>query len=399
MQEFDVVVVGAGLAGLQCARLLGGHGLGVLLVDRKQSLEQAIHTTGIFVRRSLEDFSLPPACLGPPIRHVTLYSPARRSMTLESAHDEFRIGRMGPLYTRLLKDCQAAGAVWQGSTSYNGCEPSGERLLVRLEVDGVEQTISARYLVAADGANSRVARDLGLSTNRHWIVGLEEVFAGVPLAGPPRLHCFFDYRVAPGYIAWIAEDGHSVHVGVGGHRKQFQPSAALDRFRSTIGDVVNLRGAQLVERRGGRIPVGGVLPNLANARGLLIGDAAGAVSPLTAGGLDPCLRLSELAAKVTWQYLTTGDETHLAAYDGRQFRRAFLARRVLRAAFTLAGRNPLLEGACALLRAPGGRAIAERIFFGRGSFPDVAGVGVPKRPAAKTASGSKTQNPQAIPVN
>ena len=47
-------------------RLLAGYGLSVLLVDRKASLEQAVHTTGIFVRRSLEDFSLPAAYLGPP---------------------------------------------------------------------------------------------------------------------------------------------------------------------------------------------------------------------------------------------------------------------------------------------------------------------------------------------
>jgi hypothetical protein len=32
------------------------------------------------------------------------------------------------------------------------------------------------------------------------------------------------------------------------------------------------------------------------------------VSPLTAGGLDPCLRLSDLAADVTAEYLRTGDD-------------------------------------------------------------------------------------------
>ena len=55
MESFDVVVVGAGLAGLQCTRLLAGHGLRVALVDRKESLSESVHTTGIFVRRSLED--------------------------------------------------------------------------------------------------------------------------------------------------------------------------------------------------------------------------------------------------------------------------------------------------------------------------------------------------------
>lgn len=400
MQRYDVVVVGAGLAGLQCTRLLAGHGLSVMLVDRKQSLEQGVHTTGIFVRRSLEDFSLPPAFLGPPIRHVTLYSPTRRQLNLESPHDEFRIGHMGPLYARLLKDCQAAGANWLGSSVYLGSQPTTDGSLVRLNESGAEDTVFTRYVVAADGAASRVACDLGLDANRRWIVGVEEVFADAPLSGPPRLHAFLDRRLAPGYIAWVAEDGQAVHVGIGGYAAGFQPAAALHRFRASLGGVVPLEDARLVERRGGRIPVGGILANIANARGLAIGDAAGAVSPLTAGGLDPCLRLSELAAKVIWKYLTSGDPAHLAAYDGRLFRRRFLARRAMRAAYAWAGYNPILEAGCGVLRLPWCRGLAENVFFGRGSFPDVL---APERPRAAAAvrptSGGKPQKSQAVAVN
>ena len=54
MEEYDAIIIGAGLAGLQTARLLGKRGLRVLLADRKNSLDQSIHTTGIFVRRTLE---------------------------------------------------------------------------------------------------------------------------------------------------------------------------------------------------------------------------------------------------------------------------------------------------------------------------------------------------------
>ena len=42
MDHYDVTIIGAGLAGLHCARLLGKRGLRVLLVDRKDSLEASI---------------------------------------------------------------------------------------------------------------------------------------------------------------------------------------------------------------------------------------------------------------------------------------------------------------------------------------------------------------------
>src|SRR3989442_14232413 len=120
MERFDVVIIGAGLAGLQTARLLGEGKFRVLLVDRKSALDQAVHTTGIFVRRTLEDFALPEDCLGPPVRHVRLYSPSRRSMDLTSPHDEFRVGRMGLLYERFLSQAIRAGVEWMPGTQYAG---------------------------------------------------------------------------------------------------------------------------------------------------------------------------------------------------------------------------------------------------------------------------------------
>src|SRR5437773_11489009 len=99
----DVLIVGSGLAGLHCARLLAARGLRVALLDRKASLTDGIHTTGIFVRKTWEDFPLPDEQLGPAIRDVVLYSPARRPLRLAAARGEFRIGRLAWLYLRLLE--------------------------------------------------------------------------------------------------------------------------------------------------------------------------------------------------------------------------------------------------------------------------------------------------------
>ena len=367
MGGYDVTIIGAGLAGLQCARLLARKGVRVLLVDRKNALDQKIHTTGIFVRRTLLDFDIPDDCLGPPIKHVTLYSPAQRSIEFVSEHDEFCIGRMGQLYQRYLQQCLLAGVHWLPETSYLGHTSDNGKLTVRLSTGA----ITTRYLIGADGARSRVARDLKLDENQEWIVGVESVFEGAVIAGPPRLLCFLDPQLAPGYIAWIAHDGEETHLGVGGYPSRFDPLAALEAFRSRVANIIDLQHAKQIERRAGYIPVGGVLRNIANTNGLLVGDAAGAVSPLTAGGLDPCMRLSAFAAQVVAEYLSSGNAEALSIYSGELFRARFASRLWARRFASTVRQRQLLELGCTILRFPLLNRIARHVFFGRGSFPDV----------------------------
>lgn len=371
MNDFDVAIVGAGLAGLQFARLVASQGCRVLLIDRKQSLDERIHTTGIFVRKTLEDFDIPQHCLGPVIRHVSLFSPAHKELEFVSGEDEFRVARMQTLYLHYLNDCLRVGVQFFPETSYLDHEVSNGLLSINLRRGPDRCVVRSRLLVGCDGARSRVAEKLGLDLNREWIVGVEDVFTGARMEGPPRLCCFLDPTLAPGYIGWIAHDGFETHVGVGGYSQKFDPISALDRFKAKLVNILDLDRAKRTERRGGRIPVGGVLKNISNEYGILIGDAAGAVSPLTAGGLDPCMRLSSTAASVVISYLRSNDTQILKSYSGDLFRAKFTSRLWARRIASHLSSKLIAEMTCTALRLPIFKEIARHIFFGRTSFPDV----------------------------
>ncbi|MHB0979936.1 MAG: FAD-dependent monooxygenase [Thermoleophilia bacterium] len=382
MERHDVVVVGAGLSGLRMSRLLAESGLSVLLADRKTELGRGVHTTGIFTRRTLTSFRLPPECLGPPVRHVTLYSPARRPLRLESPRDEFRIGRMAPLYEHELERAVRAGVAWAPGCRFEGLEFLRTDTLVELrEPEGPPRLVRARFVVGADGTFSPAARHLKLDRNREWIVGLEDVFQGVEVQGPPRLHVILDPELAPGYIAWVAHDGHEVHVGAGGRPSRFRPERALHGARELAGELLAREGlissrrafdrAPMPERRAGAIPVGGMLERLASTRGLLVGDASGAPSPLTAGGLDPCLRLTATAAEVIADHLTHDRASGLAGYRGGSFKPRFTSRLVMRKLYDSFDDPRLLEAACLALRILPFRVAACHLFFGDASFPDM----------------------------
>lgn len=361
-RSFDVAVIGAGLAGLRCARLLAARGLRVVMLDRKNFIAAPVHTTGIFVRKTWEDFPLAEEQLGPPIRDVVLYSPSRRTLALRAKRDEFRIGRMSWLYLQLLEQCAAAGVQWIPEARFVAYD--GET--VKFLRYGRHETLRARFVIGADGARSTVAEHLGLDRNHDLLLGIEKVVP--PISREPALHCFLDPRLAPGYIAWVANDGEETHIGVAGrtNARGWNAAEALQRFRATLPFPVG----PALERRGGLVPVGGMLRRIASPRGLLIGDAAGAVSPLTAGGLDGAMRLSTFAAEVTATYLDSGDEHVLRQYSGDRFRARFLTRRWMRHAIDTVSTPALSELAFSLMRLPMLRAVAEHVFFARGSFPD-----------------------------
>jgi flavin-dependent dehydrogenase len=211
----------------------------------------------------------------------------------------------------------------------------------------------ARWVVGADGPRSQVARAAGLGLNTRFLVGVEAEFSGVGGVDPDRLHCFLDSRLAPGYLAWAVPGVHGLQVGLACGPPN-QPD--LDRCVARLARVFDFRRARERGRRGGLIPVGGPVRPASRAGVLLVGDAAGLVSPLTAGGIHTALQSGREAGHAIAEHLLHGgpDPTTSVAGSGSA------GKKLLRRLLDLGPPNALYD---ALLGQPAFRALAATVFF------------------------------------
>ncbi|MCP4382741.1 MAG: NAD(P)/FAD-dependent oxidoreductase [Hyphomicrobiales bacterium] len=346
----DLLIVGASFAGLVAAKTAAARGLDVAVIDSKREPGANIRTTGILVREAIDEIDIP-AHLTRKVPGVRLYAPNLSSVDLFCPGYAFYTTRTAALLRWLTDEAREAGArVLYGLRFDGGSTDNG---LIRL--DGID--IQTRYLIGADGARSRVAKCFGLNPNRRFLTGVETEFETGDSVDPRFLHCFLSAAFAPGHIAWAAPGPDVIQVGLAvGNGKKPDLAAFLAHTESRFG----WRSMKIVERRSGLIPCGGPLRQTASPGVLLIGDAAGWVSPLTGGGIRLAFRHGRRAASYVADHLLNGG----AAPEARLVSDVPPLRwkRLLRRAFDLTPPDPLLN--LALSTGPMRRA-AELVYFHR----------------------------------
>lgn len=293
MKQYDVSIVGAGFAGLTCAKLLAEQGLRVLVLDRKQDLEKRIHTTGIFVDE-VEALCPLPEHLSRSVSAVRLYAPSGKKIHLHSSDKYFfKTTETPKVMTYLLEQSLAAGVEIKLGSPYQGAVQ--KKGLIEIKGYGVV----SKYLLGADGAQSRVAADWGLGKNHTCLLGAEAEVPLEALPEPESFHCFINQKVHPGYIGWAIPGPNYAQVGCATSIPQ---RLNLKNFLDYVGRLTGIRQNVILGKRGGLIPAGGPVQGLAKGNVILLGDAAGIVSPLTAGGIHSALFYAKELAKAIVAY-------------------------------------------------------------------------------------------------
>lgn len=325
----DCTVVGASFAGLACATALATAGLRVTVLEKKHDVGAKLHTTGIIVKDAVDQIALLdglPPDLVRRIPGVRLYAPNMQSIDLTAPGYYFLATDTPQVMRWLAGRARAAGARIATGAMFAGAV----RTTAGFDLGPHGAT---RYLVGADGPHSAVARSTGLGLNRRFLFGVEHEFDAAQLREPQLLHCLVDKRLAPGYIGWVVAGPRAVQVGLAQRtgRAALPATRALAALIEKVVPIVDLRGVTPSAVRAGMIPCGGLVRPVAARRVLLVGDAAGMVSPVTAGGIHTALKHGLAAGHAIADFLGGRSDDPSSGFAASYPR--FRAKRMLRSLF------------------------------------------------------------------
>ncbi len=294
----EVVIAGGGFAGLACAKALATAGIPVVLLERKKAAGVGMHTTGIIVGECAGEFSVPEH-LTRKVTDVKLFAPNLKAVELH-AKDYFFLTTDTPGLMRHLSDeATRAGAVVLYDTAYESGVQSGERINVN------NGSFSCKFLIGADGPRSKVADHFELGQNTKFLLGAEAEYEGLELGDNNAFYCFLDQKLAFGYLGWVIPSVGVTQVGIA-QRMPRRPD--IDAFVARMKPLFDFSNAKVVARRGGLIPVGGLVRPFARDNVILLGDSAGIVSPLTAGGIHTALHYGKTLGETIAHYLHNGGQ-------------------------------------------------------------------------------------------
>ncbi len=309
----DVVVIGAGPAGLHAARLLGERGLDVTVLEEHEDVGRPVHCTGILAQEAFDEFGLAPDSILNPLTAARFVSPGGRDVVYRPGSVEAVVVDRAVFDAQMAERALGAGAriLWGTRGRTITCEADA------VSVDtAAGSTLSARACVLACGARYALHRQLGLHPPA---LLLHTAQAELPAARPGDVEVHFGAEVAPEGFAWVVPvsrgDRTYARVGV------MCATAAPRHFTRMIGRIAarwGISAETTPEPRQKVLPLSAIAPTYGN-RLVVVGDAAGLVKPTTGGGIYYSLLSATLAVDVLADALARGDlgARSLAPYERR----------------------------------------------------------------------------------
>lgn len=335
--KFDVIVVGAGLAGSTAAYVLAKAGLDVLTIERGNSAGSKNMTGGRLYAHTLEGILPGFADEAPVERCITrekisfLTEDACVTMDYNSPKDAETKNRSYSVLRSQFDQWLMEKAETAGAQFIPGIRVE-ELILRNGKVCGVksgDEELEADVVILADGVNSILGEKLGMVTKvntHHCAVGVKELIQLSPQQLEDRFGCqgkegtawLFAGEPSAGYMGggFLYTNKNSVSLGLvfGLHnigKVEKSVPQMLEDLKNHPAVHPLVEGGTLLEYSAHVVPEGGLnmMPEVVGDGVLIAGDAAGLCLNVgfTVRGMDLAISSGEAAAKAVIRAKKFGD--------------------------------------------------------------------------------------------
>ena len=381
-KRVEALVIGGGPSGAACAYWLAEAGHDVLLLEKKRYPREKTCGDGLTPRsvRQLYDLGLADEL----VKHHRFDGLRSHAFgrTLELRwphHDDFPdhgyvVTRKDLDHMVALRAEKAGATIWQASEAIDPIVEGGlvRGAMVKRKDGAAAQAgaapqpaaagnepavtkVRAKYVIVADGANSRFGRSLGTSRNRAYPLGMAiRGYYTSPRHDEPWIESWLDIHdkagnTLPGY-GWIFPVGDGrVNVGIG-LLSTFNQWKAVNtsHLMAAFVDYAPASWGMSPETccgppTGGRLPMALSVGPHAGPTYLVVGDAGGAINPFNGEGIAYAYETGRMAAGAVHEALATGDGMALQAFEGQLQETYGLYYKTARAFVKIIGRPELMK--------------------------------------------------------
>jgi digeranylgeranylglycerophospholipid reductase len=307
--RYDIVVVGAGPAGLSAAYSAAKNGASVLVLERDDGIAHNIRTSGVSWIEEMMEFGIDRAHYNP-IKNYAFFSPSNE-VTIIGSEPKCCVLNVRSVYQHLAFEAARAGAKIMVKANVTNAIVTNDRIAgVKVNAPKGEFGINADLVIDASGFGSIVGRKFGfVSEWKRYGVGAEyECYADN--VDDDTWMLMVGNQYSPSGYAWVFPlDKNLVRIGVGIGRPESNEEP-LDRLNvmleKKLKPLDRMGKIEPVELHYGFIPNEGVRASTVADGFMLVGDSAGQANPLVLEGIRYAIEFGRLAGDIGSKALQYG---------------------------------------------------------------------------------------------
>lgn len=311
--EYDVIIVGAGVAGLAAGTASARSGAKTLVLDAAPEVARKVK--GEVIKREhtiIEKIlgkPLPGAIINGASKRRRIYSPSCKNHMLIEPQAESLMIEYRPFMHEVAKACVESGAELALNTRVDELALNDREEVCGLSCvsEGESLSLKANAIIAADGHSSRLRKQVGLATP-NLCSTYKVVVEGADIPDDDVLE-FLLLNNPAGAIYIFPKGGGSAECGItlwdqSPEVQSVDIKATWEKYRKEHPILCErLRKASYVLTSVDKLVFGGVLDDFARPGLVFVGDAAGHVGAKGASGILAGLSMGYKAGEVLGAYV------------------------------------------------------------------------------------------------